>query len=130
MVNALKEAHRVLRAGGILYVVEPVAEGPAHEVIRVIDDESGVRAHAQEALRQAPNVGFEVVDELSYTSRMTLSGADALAERVVGVDPTRAGRMQRHRAEFVERFEALATPVDGGYAFDQENRVKVLRKGT
>jgi hypothetical protein len=32
------------------------------------------------------------------------------------------------RAQFIERFETLATPVDGGYALDQENRVKIFRK--
>ena len=60
---------------------------------------------------------------------MIYTDANAKAERLVGVDPTRAERMQRYRAEFVERFEALAIRVGDGYAFDQENRVSVFRKG-
>jgi SAM-dependent methyltransferase len=130
MVDALREAHRVLRAGGILYVVEPLAKGPGHEVIKLIDDETEVRADAQEALEQAANVGFEPAAELFYTSRVILADADALAARVVGVDPTRAERMQRYRAEFAERFEALTIRVGDGYSFDQENRVRVFRKGS
>jgi hypothetical protein len=128
MVNALSEAHRVLRSGGVLYVVEPVATGPGHEVIKLIDDETEVRTLAQAALQSAPSLGFVLDVDLSYTSRTVVDSADALAERVVGVDPTRAEKMQRHRTEFIERFGELATPVEGGFAFDQENLVKVFRK--
>ncbi len=130
MVEALREAHRVLHTGGVLYVVEPLAKGPGHEVIKLIDDETEVRAYAQEALERAADVGFEPATEISYTSRTVCADADSLAERVVGVDPTRAERMQLYRAEFTERFAALTVPVEGGYAFDQENRVKVFRKDT
>jgi SAM-dependent methyltransferase len=128
MVRALAEAHRVLRPGGVLYVVEPVASGPGHEVIKLIDDESEVRAHAQAALQEAPQLGFVLDVDLSYTSRTIVDSAEVLAARVVGVDPRRTEKMQRHRAEFIERFTELATPVDGGYAFDQENLVKVFHK--
>lgn len=130
MVDALREAHRILHTGGVLYVVEPLAKGPGHEVIKLIDDETEVRAYAQEALEQATDVGFEPATQFSYTSRSVCADVDSLAERVVGVDPTRAERMQRYRAEFAERFEALTIPVEGGYAFDQENRVEVFRSGT
>lgn len=128
MVDALREVSRVLRSNGTLYVVEPIAEGAGHEVIKLIDDETEVRALAQAALEHAEGVGLELVTERRYMSRMVLGGADALAERVVGVDPRRARRMEEQRAQFVERFNALATPVDGGYALDQENRVKIFRK--
>jgi hypothetical protein len=118
----------VLRTGGALYVVEPIAAGPGHEVIKLIDDETEVRTRAQAALEHAEGLGLTLTTEYRYNSRTVLRDADALIDRVVGVDPRRAERMQEHRSEFVERFNSMATPVEGGFALDQENRVKVFRK--
>ena len=128
MVNALREAHRVLHLGGTLYVVEPVAAGPSHEITKLIDDETQVRTDAQTALGEAPTLGFEVIAEPSYTNRRIVRSADALAERIVGIDPTRAERMQQVWPEFLERFEALAVATDDGYVLPQEFRAKVFRK--
>ena len=41
--NALREAGRVLRAGGLLCVREPLAQGPSFEAHKLVDDETAVR---------------------------------------------------------------------------------------
>lgn len=128
MVDALREAFRVLRPGGTLYVAEPISAGAGHEVVSLIDDETEVRGFAQEALDRAPSLGFEIVHETSYASRMLLDSAEGFAKRIVGIDPRRAARMAERHDEFVETFERLAERVDGKYAFDQRVRVRVLRK--
>lgn len=53
MAQALTEIARVLRAGGHLYVSEPVYSGPLNEIVRVYNDEGAVRAAAQAALDAA-----------------------------------------------------------------------------
>ncbi len=126
--EALREAARVLHDDGVLYVVEPVAAGPGHEVIRIIDDETEVRALAQAALTRAAAAGFEPVTTTGFVSRMRLASAEALASRVVGVDPSRAARMAERRDEFLARFAELATPDGDSYCFDQENRVALFRR--
>jgi SAM-dependent methyltransferase len=126
--EALREAARVLHDDGVLYVVEPVAAGPGHEVIRIIDDETEVRALAQAALTRAGAAGFEPLTTTGFVSRMRLPSAEALASRVVGVDPSRAARMAERRDEFLARFAELATPDGDSFCFDQENRVAVFRR--
>lgn len=119
MADALGEGARVLRPGGTLWVAEPIADGPGHEVDRLIDDETEVRANAQAALDAVevdmlqPSGGAEYLTQYTYTDF-------AAYERVmVGVDPDRAERMERHRAEAAARFAELATPTEFGFSFDQ-----------
>jgi ubiquinone/menaquinone biosynthesis C-methylase UbiE len=128
MENALREAQRVLRTGGTLYVAEPISTGTGHQVVSLIDDETEVRIFAQEALAKAPSLGFELTHETTYASRMLLDSAESFAKRIVGTDPRRAARMAERHDEFVETFERLGDRVDGMYAFEQQVRVKVLRK--
>jgi len=51
--QALREAARVLRPGGHLYVSEPVYAGPLNELVRLFNDEGVVRTAAQSALDEA-----------------------------------------------------------------------------
>jgi SAM-dependent methyltransferase len=55
---ALREAARVVRPGGWLYVSEPVYAGPLNELVRLFNDEGTVRAAAQQALDRALRDGL------------------------------------------------------------------------
>ena len=119
MRTALAEAFRVLRPGGTRFVTEPVATGSGHEVDRLIDDETPVRASAQEALRSAESLGFERLHRGEYTTLSAYVDFDEYESLVVGIDPGRAAAMDLHREEARERFETNAhlTP-EGAYTFE------------
>lgn len=53
MAQALAEIARVLRAGGHLYVSEPVYDGRLNDLVRLFNDEGVVRSAAQAALDAA-----------------------------------------------------------------------------
>lgn len=128
MVNALREAHRVLRADGLLYIIEPVAGGPGFEVVKLVDDETHVRALAQQALESATEIGFAAETAMQFHSEYSYADADAWEANVVGIDPTRAARMEEHRDEVRRRFYEHGTEVDHGWSFRQLNDVKLFRK--
>lgn len=128
MVNALSEAHRVLRDGGRLFVLEPVATGAGHEVVRMVDDETEVRGFAQAALDRAGDVGFELVVEDAFVSQATYADFAAWEHDVVGVDPTRATALAARREDVEARFHALGEPVEDGTSFAQPNIYRVFAK--
>ena len=130
MVNALREAHRVLRPGGKVVVVEPEPRGQSFEVGRLIDDETHVRGLAQEALLESPQVGLELVASTSYASVTTHADFDAWEQRVVGIEPDRAAEIEQRRDEVRAVFESVGTRVADGYSFEQPNLVKVFRRPT
>jgi SAM-dependent methyltransferase len=115
MDTALREAARVVRAGGAVYVQEPLPEGPFFELVRLVDDETEVRALAQAALAGASAVGLQCEHELRFDVPVTLNGFDALRARIVGADPSRAGRFAQLEGVLRERYGALAA-ADGSAA--------------
>ena len=59
LAPVFEEAARVLKPGGLLYIIEPVAEGSSQYVMELFHDETAVRAAAQAAMTQFLPARFE-----------------------------------------------------------------------
>lgn len=128
ITTALQEAHRVLKPGGTMYVIEPIPSGPSFESNRLIDDETVVRGLAQDALTTAPELGFELHIHEQFNSEYSYASVDEWEALLVGIDPTRQSKMDQHREEAVQRFYDNATERDGTYVFEQPNDLKVFTR--
>jgi ubiquinone/menaquinone biosynthesis C-methylase UbiE len=126
--DAIAECARVLRPGGQVAFVEPVAEpGSYYDITRLTRDEAEIQRLAYASILEAPAVGLEPVSEgLFYFSR---SFADY--ERLVAVfvegDELRAECLAGARATTERR------AVEAGIAFDDVRyrsicRLNVLRR--
>jgi SAM-dependent methyltransferase len=107
LIDALCETRRVLRPGGVAYVAEPLALGDFFELTRVVEDETVVRAAAQDALARASEAGLVRETTLDYDVRMCLADLGALRGRLVSVDPARAEVFDARRDELADGFERL-----------------------
>lgn len=123
---ALTEAARVLRPGGVLYVQEPLAEGSFFELMRDVEDETDVRAAAQEALRRALEGGLVQRESREVVTVTTLTDFEAFRTRMIGVDPGRATAIEKHEGALRAAFDALGRPTAAGYEFDQPLRAILL----
>ena len=129
LLDALREARRVLRADGVVYVAEPLAQGDYFELTRLVEDEVEVRAAAQAALGRASDVGLDRDTTLDYDVRLCLADLAALRERIVSVDPARAEVFDSREAELADAFSRLGAPGarPGERCFVQPMRADVLR---
>jgi len=127
MVSALADATRVLRPGGLVYVAEPLAEGDYFELVRIVDDETDVRAAAQRALADCERAGLERMQTLEYEVGAVSTGIDTLRKRIVDVDPERAAVFDAHQDELTEAFARLGDEREGGRWFTQPMRADLLR---
>ncbi len=128
MGRALREARRVTRPDGELFVFEPLTSGSNFELTRLIDDETMVRAAAQAA------IGRAVEDRwLSRSQGVTLltevvhADFPTLRQRLLAVDGTRAQKLAAIDAELRHAFDSLGTETRGGRRFVQPVRLDVLR---
>ena len=125
---ALAEAARVLRPGGRLVVVEPLAEGTFFDALKPIEDETAIRATAQTAIAEAVAAGrYACERDVVVERRETFSDGDAFFARVAAVDPARADVIRADRATAERAFLGAAERGSDGYALVQPLRIHVLK---
>ena len=128
---ALVEARRALAAGGALLVIEPLAEGAYFELVRPLEDETEVRAHAYSVIGRAADFSFTAEREVFYRAPLRFSGFEEFAGRVVAVDPARRTTFEAMeddlRAAFLDAAEQDDSKGETVYRFEQPMRANLLR---
>src|SRR5690606_7675055 len=84
MADALNEAKRLLKPGGVLCVAEPLAEGPAHYVMAPYHDETDVRAHATRALAVHAAPAFDSETILFFSEARSFADFEDYAAQAIG----------------------------------------------
>jgi SAM-dependent methyltransferase len=129
MLDGLREAARVLRPGGAVYIAEPLTEGDFFELTSLVEDEREVRAAAQRVIADAAAAGLDRVETLEYDVRLCLANLDAFAARLISVDPARGEVFEERKELLAEAFARLGEPGErpGERCFLAPMRVDVLR---
>jgi ubiquinone/menaquinone biosynthesis C-methylase UbiE len=124
MDGALAEAARVLKRGGILYVSEPVAEGPYFEAMKPVNDETVVRKQALEALDRAVAAGaFREQDKPRINRVVGVEKSfESFCTHMIETEPKRAALIAAKKNELQAGFEKHGTKTEGGYAFERLTR--------
>lgn len=127
MDQALAEAFRVLRPTGRLAVFEPLAEGAYFEVMLPVEDESRMRAAAYGAILRASEGRFALITEKTYITWQPAQSVDELLADLVRVNPRRAERIPRARADVEERYRRLVErDANGRLVLSQPMRFDLL----
>ena len=98
--SAFPELARVVREH--VWIAEPLAEGDFFELLRPVDDETECARTL--SARSRSNDGFERVETVEYDVRIPIPSFDALRERILAADPTRAARFAAAEPQLRERF--------------------------
>jgi ubiquinone/menaquinone biosynthesis C-methylase UbiE len=127
MVQALTEARRVTRAGGEIFVFEPLAEGDYFEMVRLVDDETEVRGQAQQAIARAVAEGqLSRRHEVMLTADFVYEDLDAVRQRFVAIDIDRGELFDARRDEIGCLFRSGGVATGQGRRFTQVFRLDVL----
>ena len=119
----------MLKKGGDLLVLEPIARGPFQEMLAPIHDETVVRARAQEEIDAAVRSGaFEKVAHLEVTNESTIPSFDFLRARVLRINPDKKEVVEAGTEAWRERFEAKGIKTEEGWRFEQPILFTHLRR--
>lgn len=129
MAAALAEAGRVTGRDRTVIVIEPLIAGSFFAAFRPIEDETGVRASAQAAIRQALDDGrFSLLREVEFNRSERFADVGAFLARASAADPARSAVIARKRNEIADAFLAHASvDEDGRFVLDQPLRAHLLR---
>ncbi len=125
--TALREAARVTRPGGKVYIAEPLAEGVHFEMMQPVHDETAVRAAAHKAVNNCAGSGLIKEKEFFYVNTAKHDDFDAFREMMIRINPGKADEFTEKEAILRANFERLGTKTADGVTFDQPMRVNLLR---
>ncbi|MDX1484181.1 MAG: class I SAM-dependent methyltransferase [Alphaproteobacteria bacterium] len=128
MGTALTEAARVLKPGGQLYVMEPLAEGRYVEATRRVNDERAVRHQAKAAVDAAGAAQFAPVTEVFFCSPRAYSSFEEFEAEQSERSEKRKALLAADRDGIRAAFIAGAREEHGKLVFDRVFRVNLLRK--
>ncbi len=125
--TALREAARVTRPGGLVYIAEPLAEGVHFEMMQPVHDETAVRAAAYKAIRNCAATGLVEEKEFFYVNPAKHADFDAFREMMIRINPDKLEEFAEKETILRANFERLGTKTADGVTFDQPMRVNLLR---
>lgn len=128
MATALNEAARVTMPGGLVVVIEPLAEGSFFSAFMPIEDETAVRRQAQDALAAALTRGpLQSLRSVIFTRSEAFLGFETFVERATAANPARRDTIARDRRAIEAAFRAhAARDADGRYRLDQPLKADIL----
>jgi SAM-dependent methyltransferase len=127
MGRALREVRRVLRSGGLAYILEPIFAGEFNEILRIFHDERATRQAAFEAIQEIIASGvMELVTEEFYLAPMHVVDYADFEQRFINVTHGDY-RLSVSQKEQVKQKLARAVAPKGA-TFQAPMRVDVLRK--
>jgi len=126
--QSLEEAARVIKSGGVVYICEPVAGGPHFDLMKPVDDETEVRAHAYEQIGRAVEAGLSQISEIRYEHTVIRESYEDFRDKIIAPDPHRKAAFDALDGGLRDAFEHYSTKTDKGYTFAQPMRVNVLKK--
>ena len=125
--QALAEAARVLRPGGHLYAMEPIAEGALQRLSQPINDETEVRAAARARLDAASKLlPLTLLAEEVYGAPYGYRDFAAWKAETLSVDPGRAEKLALHEPAARAVFEGEGDQRDGKTWFVQPSRLHLF----
>ena len=126
--TSLVEAARVSKSDGIVYVAEPLSQGPIYEMLLPVDDETEVRLEAEYEITRVPDSILLQNQVHYYIDNYYYKNFESMCKEILSVSPDRSKRLSEVEEYMHELFRKFGVQEDSGWRFEQPMRVNILKK--
>ena len=126
MYKSIEEAKRVCKDGGILYVIEPVADGSFNQILKIIDDEKEIRFQAYETIKDFCKKNLLLNNELYYKETKKFKDFSEFYTMITSANEKRKKIMENNIDEVKFNFNSLSKYINNRYIFIQPMRMNKI----
>ena len=129
METSISEAISVTKSGGLVYVAEPLAEGACFELDSPVEDETVVRAQAQQCLNKAikSHSKFSEDAEERYEVYFDYQNFEEYKDEMLRFDQSRKPRFEKLEVLMRSCLQELGKSIDQGIRFYQTMLARCFR---
>ena len=121
MDKAILEVTQVTKPGGMIYIAEPLAEGPCFELDSSVEDETEVREKAQQALNQSQEnqSNWRETQQEYYQVYFDYNEFEEYKDEMLRFDSSRKSHFERIEDKMKKKFLKLSEKTPQGFRFYQ-----------
>lgn len=126
MYKSIEEAKRVCKAGGILYIIEPIADGSFNQILKIIDDEKEIRFQAHETIKDYCKTNLLLNNESYYKETKNFKDFSEFYTMITSASEKREAMIKKNLDKVKHNFNNLSKYINNKYMFIQPMRMNKI----
>ncbi|WP_135074958.1 class I SAM-dependent methyltransferase [Terasakiella sp. SH-1] len=126
--TSLKNVSEIINETGLIYISEPLAQGSYFETMKLIEDETEVRADAYRQIKRCAEIGLREDQEILYIHTVFYKSYESFRSAIIAPNEDRKRIFESKDKEIRALFDEHAQKTFKGYEFSQPMRVNILKK--
>ena len=126
MEKSLIECKKSLYEDGLIFIIEPIANGTFHDFVKNIDDETHVRKSAYNVIKNCEKFELHENKEILYNEVKSFTDKDECINFLMSVDKKRVDYINSNKDFLYKEFDRLSTFNKNKYEFIQPMRLNIL----
>ena len=126
MEKSLIECKKSLYEEGLIFIIEPIANGTFHDFVKNIDDETQVRNSAYNVIKNCEKFELYENKEILYNEVKSFTDKDECINFLMSVDQKRVDYINSNKVFLYKEFDRLSKFNKNKYEFIQPMRLNIL----